>query len=165
MYKKVGYNDADKLKNIMCDAYLSKEIKLKIPELDISINVDDTSLMDTTVAHQYICNFFFNNDYNVVEHFNNRFPIFLEIWERINFKKELGINVALSCYINDFGEETFGKDFYQIELEDSLEDKDYIYIVRNITKLYKHYRNFLEEKFGCDIISQNNEYFLVISKY
>lgn len=166
MFKKFSRDNIDKFKNILCDSNLNnKKIHLRIPIIDININIDDISLVLNVGKYQYESNFIYNDDVYVVEHKDSKFPLFFEVWERTNLRNEYGVNVALSCDCNDFGEITFGRDFYQIDIEDSLEDNEYIYIVRNISMLYKSYKSQLRQEYDSQILSYIDDYFLVITKF
>jgi hypothetical protein len=166
MYKKISLDYIDKFKEILLDDKLdSKKIKLKIPRLNIKINIDKTSIPKRINDSLHDIQFSLTDDIYVVEHENKKYTLDLKVWERINSREEYSVNVGLSCDCSDFGEGTFGNDFYQIEVEDSLEDNEYVYLVRNISKLYRNDPDFLQKEYGDrQILSHNEEYLLVISK-
>lgn len=166
MYKKISLEYVDKFKDILLDDNLNnKKIKLEMPKLDIKINIDKKSIPKRINDSLHHIQFLYKDDICVVEHENNKYTLVLEVWERIDSREEYSINIALSCDCSDFGEGTFGKAFYQIEIEDSLEDKEYMYIVRNVSKLYRNDPEFLQKEYGNrKILFHNEDYLLVLSK-
>jgi len=166
MYKRVTLDYLDKFKEILLDDNLNNnKIILTVPRLNININIDKIPIPQRIKDFFHHIQFSYKGDSKVVKHENEEYGLALEIREGIDSKEEYSINIALSCDCSDFGDGTFGKDFYQIEAGDSLEDKEYLYIVRNITKLYNYDSEFLKKEYKHpEILFYNENYFLVISK-
>ena len=166
MYKRVTLNYLDKFRDILLDDNLNnKEIRLAVPKLDIKINIDKIPIPQRIKDTLHHIQFSYKEDNKVVEHENKKYSLAIEIGEGIDSKDEYSINIALSSDCSDFGEGTFGKDFYQIDAGHSLEDKDCVYLVRNVTKLYKYDGDFLKKEYGNpEILFHNEDCLLVINK-
>lgn len=163
-YKKINEDCMRKVKDILLNAnFKDKNIELHIPKIDMNIKIDDITMPET--VNKFICvsSFLWGEDYYVVEHGDNKFKLSIEIWDKVTLKNEYSVNISLDCDCNDFGV-GFGRGFYQIELSEALEDNENVYLVRNITQLYNNSTSSEIEEFGCDILLQSNERYLVISK-
>lgn len=180
--EKISIENANKLKDILLNSSLKRNIKLKFPSLDLEINIDNISenyyddyndrdfmdLLDTTKENSDLCIKINNKYYNL--------RLSLGEW---GYTYAIP-NMHLALYSNC---SRFGDYFAQLDLSQCIEDEENVYIVKKISKLSgegaiarlnKNLGDDKLAKFGrrfllinilkADIINYENEGWICINK-
>ena len=165
MYRKISIDNINKFNDVLLNAsFLGKKIKLEISKLGININIDCISVPESINECKSASFFEGSSSYDVVEHGNKKFNLYLHIWDRFGLKDRYTKTISLYCGCDDFPG-GFSGSFYKIELSESLEDNENIYLVKNFSNFFNNSLSSEIEEYGCDVILHNNEHFLIISKF
>lgn len=164
MYKRVSYENMIILRDIFLDSWLVEVLKFEFPKLNIVIEIDNISETKNLQDNQFASCFLLNDSMEIVQCGENKYMLLLEFMETINSKGELSMNIALSCSCDEFYGK-FGNAFYQIGLENSLEDQENIYIVRNVTSMFNNKLYKEIDAYGCETITFNSEHFIIFNQF
>ncbi|WP_127837080.1 hypothetical protein [Clostridium prolinivorans] len=182
MYEALTVENANKIKQIILSTQLEKEIVIDKNKVNISLRTDRVS--DNQIEENWGNNeFFLENESNkeVLTVNNKSYWVSIKVgWWRDTYRIK---NAHITLGTNYYG---FGRGhnfFSQLELSQALEDKNNIYIVKNISNLAGdgsisrlnsglkdkdkklQRRNELIKRINGQVISYKNLNWLIVSKF
>jgi hypothetical protein len=133
LYKSITEENLENLKNIIKDYQIQEEIYISIPELKLLINFDSLSenYPYTEYGKMEKISFLREDNVNVLAINNRSYELFISIGEWGYNTRFSDSHICLGTNPLKFGSSFFS----QIELSQALEDNNYIYITKNISKL------------------------------
>lgn len=179
MYELISQNDADKIKDILKNTWLHKNLDFRIG--DFLLQASSISETNPTKHHSpfnmfeiYLLNS--ESEFGVIGFNGKKYDAFMNVgeWGYTTRLKDTHITLG-SSKIHDF--------CFQLELSQSIKDDQNIYLIKNISnlagsgaicRLYRglksdkeakyRRRDIFVERFGQEIIQYENKDWIVISK-
>mgnify|MGYP000899939022 CR=1 FL=1 len=185
-YELVTIENVNRIKELLKNTALNDNIEIKIPNLDLSLTVDSVSvtMQNEEFLEKYSLDmekvyFMYQESMPVLKIRNREYELFFNLGEW-GYKTR----IPKSHLVLGTNPLKFGSDYFcQIELSQAVEDDNYIYIIKNITKLAgegaisrlnnglgkdrdrKHQRRTeLVDRLNAEVISYNNNDWLCIYK-
>lgn len=133
-YKSITVNNCNIIRRILKNTILNNKIEISIDNLELNLMVDSVSITmeDEDFIDMEKIYFMFKESTFVLEIKNRQYEMFFNLGEWGSKERR----IPKSHLVLGTNPLKFGSDYFcQIELSQAVEDMDYIYIIKNITKL------------------------------
>src|SRR5690625_2738276 len=133
-YELISINNCNIIRGILKDTSLNRNIEISVHNLELDLTVDSVSITmeDEDFIDMEKIYFMFEESTSVLKIKNREYEMFFNLGEWGSKERR----IPKSHLVLGTNPIKFGSDYFcQIELSQAVEDKDWIYIIKNITKL------------------------------
>ncbi|MCK8817168.1 hypothetical protein MWH28_07315 [Natroniella sulfidigena] len=179
-YELLSIDNAERIKNLLLNTPLVRPIEIEVEKIKLVLEVDGISMSIKSKHFKNMNEVYFmkDNATQVLQIKDKKYNLFYNIGE---WGYETRIPNAHICLGTNYSK--FGEYFSQLELSQAVEDEDFIYIIKKLSKLagkgamarlnnnlgnnkemkYER-RNMLVQKFRGKVINYNSQDWLCIDK-
>lgn len=130
----IDFETLKTFKGLLLEAPVEKSVEIEFPDMNLMFHADsvsETIEVDSYYANMRQVNFLNNEDENVLKIGKREYKMFFNIGEWAYETRISDVHLVLTT-----APRTFGSDYFcQLELSQALEDEEYIYFVKNFSKL------------------------------
>ena len=133
-YELITVSNCNRIRKIIKDTVLNRNIEISMDNLELDLKIDSVSITmeDEDFIDMEKIYFMFEESTSVLKIKNREYEMFFNLGKWGSKERR----IPKSHLVLGTNPLKFGSDYFcQIELSQAVEDKDWIYIIKNITKL------------------------------